>query len=101
MKPGTENKPIYTVGDEEKAEVLVDYFSSVFTTEPTDDTIPPFEKRAFQDVLDNIIITEDMVLKKIRRLKVNKSPGPDGIHPRVLHEVAESIVHEMLRPQAA
>ena len=32
-----------------------------------------------------------MVFKKLRKLKVNKSPGPDKIHPRVLHEIAKSI----------
>ena len=33
IKPGTEKNPIYAKSDEEKAEVLVDYFSSVFTIE--------------------------------------------------------------------
>ena len=29
--------------------------------------------------------------KKLLKLKINKSPGPDAIHPRVLHEIAEAI----------
>ena len=33
-----------------------------------------------------------MVRCKLRKIKTNKSPGPDEIHPRVLHEVTESIV---------
>jgi hypothetical protein len=32
------------------------------------------------------------VLKEIRNLKINKSPGIDGIHPRVLKELDEVIV---------
>ena len=32
-----------------------------------------------------------MVENKIKKLKVNKSPGPDKIHPRVLHETASTI----------
>ena len=33
----------------------------------------------------------DKVLKKLKALKVNKSAGPDNIHPRVLHEIADAI----------
>ena len=33
-----------------------------------------------------------MILNKLKKLKVNKSPGPDRIHPRVLHEIARGIV---------
>ena len=32
-----------------------------------------------------------MVLQKLKKIKVNKSPGPDNIHPRVLHEISENI----------
>ena len=32
-----------------------------------------------------------MVLNKLKKLKINKSPGPDAIHPRVIQEIAESI----------
>ena len=32
-----------------------------------------------------------MVRKKIKKLKVNKSPGPDQIHPRVLHDINDAI----------
>ena len=31
------------------------------------------------------------LLEKLRKLKVNKSPGPDGMHPRVLHDIADGI----------
>ena len=36
-------------------------------------------------------ITEDLVKKKLRKLKISKSPGPDGIHPRVLKEIGDTI----------
>ena len=32
-----------------------------------------------------------MVLNKLKKLKINKSLGPDAIHPRVIQEIAESI----------
>ena len=36
-------------------------------------------------------INEDMVKEKLLKLKVHKSKGPDGIHPRVLKELASVI----------
>ena len=35
----------------------------------------------------NINITEDKLLKKLQKLKISKSAGPDGVHPRVLNEL--------------
>lgn len=39
-----------------------------------------------------ILITEELVLKAIKHLKENKSPGPDSIHPMVLQEAATEVV---------
>jgi len=33
-------------------------------------------------------VTRDIVFNKLKNLKSSKSPGPDGIHPRVLKETA-------------
>ena len=65
--------------------------SSVFTVEQPNENMPLFQKRVFEKEIDSIDISEDMVRKKLLKLKVNKSPGPDAIHPRVLHEIAEEI----------
>ena len=89
--PGTDKDPKYATNDEGKAELLVNYFSSVFTKEPQNDEMPFFEKRNYLNELDDIDITRDMVLKKLQKLKTDKSPGPDCIHPRVLKEVSEAI----------
>jgi hypothetical protein len=35
-----------------------------------------------------MIIIKDKVKKKLDKLNISKSPGPDGIHPRVLKEVS-------------
>ena len=58
--------PTYADTDESKSEVLLDYFSSVFTLEPDSDNMPFFEKREFKQELDNLIITDDMVFKKYK-----------------------------------
>ena len=80
----------YAKDDKDKAEVFVQYFSSVFTQE-SDDVLPHFEERKYKEVLDNIKITRGDILKKLKKIKINKSPGPDQIHPRVLHEISTEI----------
>ena len=37
--------------------------------------------------MENLIINEIEVLKRLDILDINKSPGPDGIRPRILYEV--------------
>lgn len=81
----------YTKNDHEKAEAFINQFSSVFTQETDVDNMPPFNQRDFANELSDIDITENMVKTKLLKLKVNKSPGPDKIHPRVLREIASSI----------
>ena len=73
--------------DLEKAEVLNNYFSSVFTHENLD-LIPVFNDLYHGEPLDNFDITTDQVYQRLRELKSNKSPaaGPDGLHPRILRD---------------
>ena len=75
------------------AENLNEYFSSVFTRE--DISILPvletkFEGREFY-YLGQLIVTPTMVAMKIRDMKDNKSPGVDGIPPKLLLEIVEQI----------
>ena len=35
-------------------------------------------------------------MKKLCKIKTNKSPGPDSIHPRVLYEIREVLVSPLL-----
>ena len=49
-----------------------------------------FEGRKF-DYLGQLIVTPTMVAMKIRDMKYNKSPGVDGIPPKLLLEIVEQI----------
>ncbi len=57
--------------------------------------MPDFQDREFAETLSNIIITKEDVLKKLKHLKPNKSPGPDGHHPHVLRECADALAYPL------
>lgn len=83
-------KPVLTENDKQKAEVLSAFFSTVFTKEPLGE-VPTIPAKIVQEQLDSVTITEELIIKKLAELNVNKSPGPDSIHPRVLKELASSL----------
>ena len=83
-----------TENDQEKAEVLSDYFKDVFIN---DDGVnmPQVDININHAKLDKIEITREAVLKKLKALNVNKTPGSDGIHPRVLKELQDEVQHPL------
>jgi len=76
--------------DKEAADVLNSYFSSVFTVEDLSH-IPNakqiFEGDLISEGLNDIDIDENIIAKKLNELNVNKSPGPDNLHPKLLYEL--------------
>ena len=68
------------------AEVLNEYFSSVFTTEDISSLPVPFTKfeGSKSEHLEQLFVTPEMIAKKIKKMKDNKSPGVDGIPPKLL-----------------
>ena len=53
------------------------------------------QDRPFQDLLEDIDINMTRVRKILQELKQNKSPGPDGIHNRVLYEIRDEIAQPL------
>ena len=47
--------------------------------------LPEFSQRTDSEV-NNVLVTEQKVNKKLLNLKTDKSQGPDGINPRVLYK---------------
>ena len=75
--------------DQSKAQVLNDFFVSVFTIE--DVSSIPERSSVTEANLDSIHVTAEMVNKKLRNLNPNKSPGHDGIHSYLLKQLADEI----------
>ena len=72
--------------DRDKANLLNHFFQSVFTVE---DPVLPAPPPVYPGPpLDNIDISTGAVREKLLKLKIDSSPGPDGLHPRILRETA-------------
>jgi len=41
------------------------------------------------------IINEEDILNRLKQININKSPGHDGLHPRILYEVRNEIVSDL------
>ena len=75
------------------AEDLNEYFSSVFTKEDISSLLLP--ARTFEGDeshhLGQLFVTAEMISQKIKMMKENKSPGVDGIIPKLLKEIVNEI----------
>jgi hypothetical protein len=88
-KSGDEKGKDLTENDMEKAEVLSEFFTSVFTREPDGSWDLPEPIKAGHKL--ELEITKESVLKILNKLKISKSPGPDALHPRILFEIRDEI----------
>ncbi|CAG2203942.1 unnamed protein product [Mytilus edulis] len=75
--------------DSEKAEVLAEFFSSVFTLES--DNPVDSGKRYRDNFSSDELFNSKEVNKLLKDLNTSKSPGPDQVHPKVLFELANTI----------
>ena len=75
------------------AEVLNEYFSSVFTTEDISSLPVPFTKFEGNksEHLGQLFVTPEMIANKIKKMKDNKSPGINGIPPKLVKEIVDQI----------
>ena len=75
--------------NKEKANILQKQFVSVFKKESNaEETV--LDKKT-EVSLPNIIIKEKMLWNEVLKLNVNKSCGPDEIHPQILIELVDLV----------
>ncbi|GAB0207806.1 hypothetical protein GRJ2_003246300 [Grus japonensis] len=80
--------------DMEKAEVLNDFFASVFTSKCLSHTAQVTEGRDWENA-ELPTVGEDQVRDHVRNLKVHKSMGPDELHPWVLRELVDEVANAL------
>ena len=75
------------------AEELNMHFSSVFTREDTSSL--PVPETKFEgsegESLGQLVVTPEVVAKKINNMKENMSPGVEGIAPKILKETRTNL----------
>ncbi len=75
--------------DKEKAKLLNQFFASVFTQENTTD-IPTIAPQTDQ-LLTDLDITTKKVQEHLDNILESKSPGPDGMHSKVIRELKDEL----------
>ena len=87
----TEND-VQIENDVDMANTLNDYFSSVFTTESVQGSLPIPAPQSQGTTLPDVAMTEKEILSAMNSMNVNKTPGPDKISPRLLKEARNELV---------
>ncbi|MCP3849730.1 MAG: hypothetical protein GY694_05770, partial [Gammaproteobacteria bacterium] len=92
IAPLTSDKINFVTDDKGKADMLNDFFSSVFTIEDTENlpSMSPGEKsKGF--LLSDLRVTRESVQRKLATLNPFKSPGPDMVVPKLLKELSSEL----------
>jgi len=80
--------------DKEIADELNRFFASVFSKEDMSN-IPEPDVEMVGKRMNPICITQNQIKNKIQKLRKDAAPGPDGISPRLLQQLGDSILEPL------
>lgn len=75
--------------DIDKANSFADFFENIYSNESGN--FKELANRMPRDSMECITISTSMIEEKLSNVKINKSPGPDGLHPRIIYEMRYEI----------
>ena len=81
-----DNTQIISYDDQDSANLLNSYFTSVFVNEPDDNFFENNKQCRVTHSIDSIVISVKDVIRVIDKLNISKAPGPDVIHARIIKE---------------
>ena len=80
-----------TISDSQsKATILNDQFTSVFTIDSSTTCVANLAGQPYP-IIPSVHINVNGVINLLRDLKPHKAPGPDGIPPRLLRDMATMV----------
>lgn len=80
----------YSISDEDKANVLNDFFISISSLDDTNTVLPDFFPITLKSI-ENIDITESEITDILSNLVTKKASGPDEVSHRMLKETSKSV----------
>ena len=90
------NNSQLTSNDQDKVDVLSNFFASVYTRKSVVE-LPDLSCKDLMYEMSTPYMHRELVEKLLKDLKVSKTPGPDGIHPIVLKELAAELSIPLLK----
>ena len=90
--PILESNGLVIESDDQKAEVLNEFFIQQSTVDDTNAHLPNFVTPNF-DTLNEIVVTQQDVIKAINEFDANKASGPDGISPKLIKEGKQELAY--------
>ena len=76
--------------------MLNSFFTSACTEEDKGQ-IPEIKAGSAGPIITDVVITTDLVQKKMARLRPSSAAGPDGVHPQVFKETDSSLLPQLAK----